>query len=100
MTPQSVTVVVGLWVAGGPGLTVWPPGTAVGVGSPEDDAASDGSGDGEAAATSDGAGLDADGLALGPVVPQAATATAIEHATRAAPARRRGADKGRIAGPS
>ena len=28
ITPQSVLVVVGLWVSTGPGSTVWPPGTA------------------------------------------------------------------------
>ncbi len=100
MTPQSVTVVVGLWVAGGPGLTVWPPGTAVGVGSSEGDA-SEGTGVGDAAATSLDAGEDAgEGLALGPPMPHAATATTIEHATRAAPALRRGWDRGRIAIPS
>src|SRR5262245_2230241 len=82
MTPQSVLVVVGLWVAGGPGSTVWPPGTGVGagssVGSPLGGAAV-----GEAAATSVESGEGPEGEVLDPAPPQAPASSAIGSAMMA-----------------
>ena len=94
MTPQSVLVVVGLWVAGGPGLTVSPPGTAVGAG------ASDGAMDGEAAATVVDEGDAGDGPTDAGVEPQAVAVSAMARATTASPVRRRGSRVGGMAGSS